>query len=217
VSWRPWFPAIALGVGAVATIGVRADRRLPLRAPLASVIGDTLAGYVGTEIPITAAERAVAGANGYLLRAYRTPGDTLAGHTFTLYIGYYDHQTQGKTIHSPKNCLPGAGWEPLSSRTEVLATPEGQAPVNRYLLQNHQDRALVLYWYQGRGRVASNEYLVKWQLLRDAALRHRSDEALVRIIVPIAKNVAAGEDSAYALASAQAQRVIGELYRALPE
>jgi EpsI family protein len=210
---RPWLPAIVLVAGVVASVSLRANRGLPLRAPLASVISDTVGGYVGTPLPITPAELAVARPDAFLLRAYRTPGDTASGHLFTLYIGYYDHQTQGKTIHSPKNCLPGAGWEPLASRTELLTTPSGPASVNRYLLQNHKERALVLYWYQGRGRVASNEYLVKWQLLRDAALRRRSDEALVRIIVPVAGGA---EDAADSLAAGQARRVIEELYKALP-
>lgn len=210
---RPWLPAIALGAGVLATAGLRPDRRLPLRAPLPSVIRDTVDRYVGKDEALDAGELRVAAPNAYLLRAYTIPGDSAADHTFTLYIGYYDHQTQGRTIHSPKNCLPGSGWEPLSSRTEVLATAEGPAPVNRYLLQNHEQRALVLYWYQGRGRVASNEYLVKWQLLRDAAVRRRSDEALVRIIVPVVKG---DEDAAWKLASAQAQRVMAELYQALP-
>lgn len=210
---RPWLPAIALGAGVLATAGLRADRHLPLRVPLPSVIRDTADRYVGKDQPLDAAELKVAAPNAYLLRDYFIPGDTAAAHTFTLYIGYYDHQTQGRTIHSPKNCLPGSGWEPLSSSTEVLSTPQGPAPVNRYLLQNHDLRALVLYWYQGRGRVASNEYLVKWQLLRDAALKRRSDEALVRIIVPV---VGGNEVAADSVAVRQAGRVISELYRALP-
>ena len=70
--------------------------------------------------------------------------------------------------------------------------------MNRYVVQRGTQQALVLYWYQGRGRVEANEYRVKWNLLRDAALRRRSDEALVRVVVPIttsdsaATNFAAG-------------------------
>jgi EpsI family protein len=210
---RPWLPALALGAGVLATTGLRSDLRLPLRVPLPSVVRDTVDRFIGRDQALTPEELRVASPNAYLLRGYSIPGDTAVAHTFTLYIGYYDHQTQGRTIHSPKNCLPGSGWEPLSSRTEVLSTPEGPAPVNRYLLQNHDERALVLYWYQGRGRVASNEYLVKWQLLRDAALRRRSDEALVRIIVPVVKG---DEGAADSIAVRQAGRVITELYRALP-
>ena len=70
----------------------------------------------------------------------------------------------------------------------------------------------MLYWYQGRGRVENNEYAVKVNLLLDAALKRRSDEALVRIVVP----VTAEEDAAFELASRAAREVIPELDRALP-
>jgi EpsI family protein len=59
--------------------------------------------------------------------------------------------------------------------------------VNRYMLANGQNQALVYYWYQGRGRVAHSEYRVKWDLLRDAMRHGRTEEALVRIVVPIPK------------------------------
>ena len=211
---RPWLPAIVLGVGVLGTLGMRPDRPLPLRTPLGWVVADTIEGYVKTDVALGAAELAVAGPNAYLFRSYRVPGDTVPTHTFTVYVGYYERQTQGKTIHSPKNCLPGAGWEPLSAGLDTLATATGPVVVNRYLLQFHQDKALVLYWYQGRGRVAANEYLVKWQLLRDSALKHRSDEALVRVMVPVRGN---DEGAALTLASAAAARLVPELYRALPQ
>ena len=42
--------------------------------------------------------------------------------------------------------------------------------LNRYTLKNQGALAVVYYWYQGRGRIVANEYAVKWNLLRDAAL-----------------------------------------------
>ena len=53
------------------------------------------------------------------------------------------------------------------------------------MLVNSGQKAVVYYWYQGRGRVESNEYRVKLQLLRDSALRGRTEEALVRVVVPV--------------------------------
>ncbi|HTY06462.1 MAG TPA: EpsI family protein [Gemmatimonadales bacterium] len=214
MSWRPWLPAIILGLGALGTLALRPDRPLPLRLPLDQAVGDTIAAYAGTPLVLSPAELAVAGPDAYLFRSYRTPADTAGTQAFTVYVGYYQRQIQGKTIHSPKNCLPGAGWEPLASGTDTVGTREGPVAVNRYLLQLHQEKALVLYWYQGRGRVASNEYLVKWQLLRDSGLKHRSDEALVRVMVPLSGDDEAG---ALRLASSVAARIIPELYRALPE
>ena len=65
----------------------------------------------------------------------------------SVYVGYYDHQTQGKTIHSPKNCLPGSGWEALEAAPIAVTTANGPVTVNRYLLQNKNQQALVFYWY----------------------------------------------------------------------
>lgn len=212
----PWTPAGILAAGVALTLGLRGDRRIPLIAPLTQAVPRTLAGLTGTDVVVSDQELAVAAPTTYVLRAF---GDSTGAHdsamapSFTVYVAYYDHQTQGKTIHSPKNCLPGAGWEPLTSSVSMVATPAGSVPVNRYLLQHDKEKALVLYWYQGRGRVAANEYLVKWQLLRDSALRHRSDEALVRIIVPLKGDDEAG---AYRTAAGVVTRLVPALYQVLP-
>src|SRR4030095_4234959 len=129
-------------------------------------------------------------------------------------VGSYDHQTQGKTIHSPKNCLPGSGWEALEARPIAVTTANGPVTVNRYLLQNKNQQALVYYWYQGRGRVAASEYQVKWELLRDAALKARSEEAMVRIVVPL--GVAEDDAAADLLAHDTVRRLVPELRRVLP-
>ena len=86
--------------------------------------------------------------------------------------------------------------------------------MNRVLLANKTVRAMVYYWYQGRGRIASSEYGVKWDLLRDAALYGRTEEALVRIVVPVNDPVmGAGtiDDAAVREADAMAMRVAAEL------
>jgi EpsI family protein len=205
-----WGPAVLLLVGAVlATAGVKAQRALPLRVPLAEAVPRQIEGLSSSDLVLSGEEARVAGVTSYLVRNYQRPDSSMA---FSVYVGYYDRQTQGRTIHSPKNCLPGAGWQPLASRPETVVTSGGAIVVNRYLLQRGQERALVFYWYQGRGRVAHDEYLVKWNLLRDAALRRRSDEALVRIVVPVTSS----ESDAALLASEVAARIGPALVRALP-
>ncbi|MBK6451780.1 MAG: EpsI family protein [Proteobacteria bacterium] len=57
--------------------------------------------------------------------------------------------------------------------------------VNRALIQYGSQRQLVYYWFQQRGRVITNEYLVKWYLFWDSLTRNRSDGALVRLTVPV--------------------------------
>jgi len=209
-----WIPALILGCGALFTVGIDPQRRLPLREPLSAAVPTEIGGYRASDMTMGDAERELSGSSAYLLREYTRPGapDTAGPASFTLYVGYYDRQTRGATIHSPKNCLPGSGWEPLASRTEKVVTTSGSVEVNRYLLQHGSERALVLYWYQGRGRVASNEYRVKWDLLRDAALRRRSDEALVRIVVPLR----GPEADAFAVAASAAGVLVPAIYSALP-
>jgi len=207
-----WAPAAVLAVGAVlATVGVKAQRSLPLRAPLAETVPRQIEGLAGRDIPLSDEEARVVGVTNYLVRLYEYP-DSSRGAGLTLYVGYYDRQTQGRTVHSPKNCLPGAGWEPLASRADTVVTDRGAIVVNRYLIQKGRQQALVLYWYQGRGRVAWNEYRVKWDLLRDAALRRRSDEALVRIVVPVTTSEAA----AAALGTRVVRSVVPAVFAALP-
>lgn len=209
-----WGPAVLLTIGILLSYGfVNPQRSVSLRRPLAAVIPAHILGYGSRDVTISADEQQVAGMDTYLMREYRADTGTGAAlSTFSLYVGYYRSQTQGKTIHSPKNCLPGAGWEPVSSRIENLGTRERPIRVNRYVLQRGAERSLVLYWYQGRGRIQASEYRVKWNLLRDSAVRGRSEEALVRIIAPITTS----EDAAHALAARVARSIVPQLNTALP-
>lgn len=103
-----------------------------------------------------------------------------------LYIGYYASQKTGDTMHSPKNCLPGAGWDPISAGyTTIPLTTAPQFVANDYVIQKDLNKQLVLYWYQGRGRVIASEYSGKFWMVADAISRNRTDGALVRLITPI--------------------------------
>ncbi len=219
-----WFPAAVLLVGAAMTVGVDTQRALPLRDDLADAVPVRIDGYVGTDEQISPEELKVAGVSDYLFRIFRPaasaeadepaaePDTAAAALPFSLYVGYYERQERGTTIHSPRNCLPGAGWEALTSADQPVAVGGDTVIVNRYLIQREDEEAMVLYWYQGRGRVASNEYRVKLDLLRDTALRGRSDEALVRIVVPVETTTRQALDRAIAAA----QAVIPALWQALP-
>jgi EpsI family protein len=126
----------------------------------------------------------VLGVDDYLSRVYYKPNATGAG----LYMGYYASQRQGDTIHSPQNCLPGAGWEPVSEGQLLLSNVDGAGrdiTINRYVIQKGLDRNVVLYWYHGRGRVVANEYWSRALLIRDALVTNRTNGSLVRVIVPV--------------------------------
>lgn len=122
----------------------------------------------------------------YMMRSYQPAGSGEAAAPVWLYVGYYASQQTGATYHSPKNCLPGAGWQIMESEETPLPLPaRGPVAINRVLIQKGLDRQIVLYWYQDRGRIIASEYWAKGYLVWDALTRHRTDGALVRLTVPV--------------------------------
>jgi EpsI family protein len=136
----------------------------------------------------------VLGVDEYVNRTYVDP----AGLPLNLYIGYYASQRQGNTIHSPQNCLPGSGWQPIESSRVELTAGGVTFPVNRYVIQKSLQRQVVYYWYQGRGRIVANDYANKLWLMIDAARLHRTNGSLVRIVVPESVGQPAAADRAAA-------------------
>jgi exosortase D (VPLPA-CTERM-specific) len=149
----------------------------------------------------------------YLLGDYSTSALT----PVNLYVAYYASQRKGESVHSPRTCIPGGGWKIRDlSIYEVDGVSIDDQPllVNRTLIQLGDARQLVYYWFQQRGRVLTNEYLVKWYLLWDALTKNRTDGALVRLTTPIP--VGADPAEADAALSAFAQAVAEPLERFIP-
>lgn len=206
-----FLPALVLFVGVLFIWGVRDQRAVPLAGSLSTVLSSVDSFRVRDQ-KVSDEERRVAGMTDYVARAYWRDTNSLA---FTTYVGYYDRQTQGKSIHSPRNCLPGAGWDILRAGSTTVVAADGPHVVNRYLLKNGPTQAVVYYWYQGRGRVVASEYAVKLNLLRDAAFEGHTEEALVRLVV-IVPPTDTTERAADALATRIAPRLMNEVQRILP-
>ena len=104
-----------------------------------------------------------------------------------LFMAYFKSQRTGQAPHSPKNCLPGSGWAPVISDTITFEVPDRRGPIriNRYLVERGNARSLVFYWYQSADRIIASEYWAKVYLVLDSLRYHRSDTALIRIVVPI--------------------------------
>jgi EpsI family protein len=122
-------------------------------------------------------------ADDYLLRTYHNG----AGQQAQLFVAYYSTQRAGESMHSPKNCLGGWGWEPLQSDRTVVGTDARGRPisVNRYLVERDGKRTLLLYWYQAHGRIIPSEYAGKIYLVWDAVRLGRRDGAIVRITAQV--------------------------------
>jgi len=170
---------------------------VPLAAPLSS-FPVQLESWHGRDVPIEPRIIQALGVSDYVNRLYDAPRDP----SIFLYVGYYKSQRTGQLIHSPRNCLPGAGWEPVSvGSVELIGTKGNRLSVNRYVIQSGLRRQLVLYWYQSHGRIIASEYWGKIYMVLDAIRLNRTDAALVRISTPITnENEYSSEERAIAFA-----------------
>jgi EpsI family protein len=189
-----WVRALVLALallGARHVIEGRSAVETLLRAPLAA-FPRQLGGWAGHDEAAFAPEvERTLGADDYINRVY-VDGRTAVG----LYVAFYAAQRHGDAIHSPQHCLPGTGWEPVSRDRLTVATASGAFAVNRYVVQKRRQRQLVLYWFEGRGRILASEYANKFHLLADGLLRRRTDGAIVRVIAPVVETERAAEEAA---------------------
>ena len=137
-------------------------------------------------------------ASDYLLRNYRSAN----GRVANFYVGYYATQRDGATYHSPLNCLPGSGWIMSDPAHITITLPDGRAfTANRYLIQNGDQKDLLIYWYQGRGRAVASEYWGKVYTVLDSVRLRRSDGAMVRVTIPVDRSEEASLQMATDLAA----------------
>jgi len=165
---------------------------VPPRKDLAE-LSMSVGGWLGHREPDFSPEIvAILGVDDYIVRSY-----VRDQWPIELYVGYHTSQRQGDTIHSPLNCLPGAGWQPVDVGRAVVqvkgapGAPSGATTpveVNRVIIQKGLDRQLVLYWYQSHRRVVAGEYRAKIFTVLDAVRYNRTDAAMVRVVVPIGED-----------------------------
>jgi EpsI family protein len=156
---------------------------VPLAAPLSAFPANVGGWRMAKQEVIEKEVLDVLKADDTLSRTYAGP-EGAAG----LFIAFFKTQRQGQSPHSPKNCLPGSGWQQEETgRMDVAipGEPNGSIHINRYVVSKGEAESMVLYWYQSQGRVIADEFAAKFYLVSDSIRHHRSDTSLVRIVVPI--------------------------------
>jgi EpsI family protein len=206
--------ALALLMVFVATgaiVQVAAQRNTAAARSTLSALPRSIGAWQGSDVAALADDEVASlGVDDYVNRRYARY--SLGGLPISTYIGYYANQRSGDAIHSPRNCLPGSGWEPVAAGTERIPTRGGVVSVARYEIVKGLDRQMVLYWYQGRGRVVSGEYANKAWLMLDSARSGRSDGGLVRLIGPV---VTTPDDTVHEMSSFAAA-LLSQLSEYLP-
>lgn len=167
---------------------------LPVRESLQS-FPLSLAEWRGVPNEIPPAQLEELQATDYLLNTYVNQLDSQG---LTLYVAYYESQSTGVAVHSPRACLPGGGWRVETSGERAIQgmLPSGAGlKVNRTVVSRSGQNMLVYYWFMQRGRIVTNEYLVKWFIFLDSLRLSRTDGALVRLttLVGEAEELASAE------------------------
>jgi EpsI family protein len=195
-SARLWFVVLLMSSAAL-LLHLRGDvDRVPPSRPL-SELPATIGTRTATDIAIDGETLQLLGKGDFLNRIYKAnlpPPDSASEATadpgarapIELFIAYFPTQRSGQSIHSPQNCLPGAGWTFLSSWVTRLTSATGKKyQVHEYLITDGTSTQEVLYWYQLHGRRIAGDYEAKLYTLADSIRYGRTDAALVRIITPV--------------------------------
>jgi EpsI family protein len=161
--------------------------------------------------PIDAATTRELGADRLVSQIYM---ETPTGSAASLLVAWFRTQRGGaRQPHSPKVCLPGAGWTPRVVDQVALDTAAGAITVNRYVVDKGAQRVVVLYWYQTPRRVIAGEWAAKFWLAADALRDKRTDTALVRVT---AWPAGGGDEAATAVAIGFARDLYPVLREYLP-
>jgi len=159
------------------------NETLPSREPFAS-FPHQLGEWSGTDVAMPREVLDILGPGDFLQRYYENT--SVSQPDVDLFLAYFPSQRAGDTIHSPKHCLPGAGWLPTESSRISISLP-GHSPfeANHYVIAKGGDRQLVLYWYWAHDRALASEYWAKFYLVADSIRLNRSDGALIRVTTPL--------------------------------
>jgi EpsI family protein len=184
-----------------------------------TVIRESFAGFPmqigewnGREVPLDQQVLEALRVDDHISREYASKTGVIG-----LYIGFYQTQRQGTAIHSPMNCLPGAGWDPI--HRSYLNVPVGaqNIEVNNITIQKGLEERVVLYWYQAHGRIVASEYWGKFYSVLDAIRINRTDAALVRVISPVSGSGVEAERASEAAAVEFTKAMFPLLSRHLPD
>ena len=124
-----------------------------------------------------------------------------------VYVGYHERQVREEgggggdfAIHPPRHCLPGGGWDIIAMEVVPADLPNlpGESPeVNRIIAAKGEQRALIYYWYQSRGRVIAEDWKKLISLFWDRATTGRTDGSLVRFTVAMKEGEPELSDAAF--------------------
>ncbi|MFP4269673.1 MAG: VPLPA-CTERM-specific exosortase XrtD, partial [Alphaproteobacteria bacterium] len=183
---RPWLACVVV-VALVAPAHVALMNRpqiTPDRPGLATFPLE-LGPWQGEPATIDAYTEDTLGSSDYLLADYVGGAEQ---ERVNLWVTYFADQVRSAALHTPQQCLPGAGWEfvTLETADAPVANHAGEPfRLNRAVVTNNDQRLLIYYWLEARGEQYLDARHLKYGNLWSSVVERRSDGGLVRLTTPI--------------------------------
>ncbi len=209
-----WLPlllvwAVVAGAGAYA-VQLRSHEVTPPRVAELGRLPEFVGNWAGSDIRFDARIYQVLSADTTLMRHYQQVD---GASDVWMFVAYFHSQRTGAQIHSPKNCLPGGGWNILSSTPVPMRLAGSEVRITRFLIGAGTEREVVYYWFMTRAGLIHDEYALKLDLVRNALLRRPTDAAFVRLSGPVLPEGLEATDRATARFL---EAISPDLLRALP-
>jgi EpsI family protein len=167
---------------------LREGAREPSEAVHLELVPQQIDSWEGADVDVRPEVMQLLNPDGFLLRVYRREGEL----PMQVYVDYHRVQRLGSTIHSPRICYPGAGWQTVGAEVGTIAVAGEARPGCWLRLQSGQREMQVLYWYESRWGRSARETDLKKSIVRSALTRRPADAALLRFATPLVDGDEAG-------------------------
>jgi exosortase D (VPLPA-CTERM-specific) len=175
------FAAVFLLLAAGALyLNLHQDLLVPMNKPLDQFPRVVSGWRMTQEYSMTPDIQKVLMATDTLSRSYTTAD----GKTVDIYIGYHGGGKESGEIHSPKHCLPGSGWQEVSTQSRLLEVSGTKINLVQAVYQKGGNRELFLYWFQVQSKTISDEYSLKIAEITNSILNRRRDASFIRVSLP---------------------------------
>ena len=154
-------------------------KELPLAQALVNIKDWTVSGYTPLDPKIVEALE---------LDDYANQNYSNGNNTISLYIGYYFTTKKVGAAHDPLVCFPGQGWVVSDTqKNKIVLNPKAGDFVSYSSMIAHRglQKELIIYWFQSYDKTNPDTFSQKITSLYQKVIRHREDNAFVRISAPV--------------------------------
>jgi EpsI family protein len=105
-----------------------------------------------------------------------------SGGRVDLFFSYFAGDNAQSGVHSPRNCMPGAGWTIEKTERHDIPFGTGVIPASRMYVRYEAETRVVDYWYISRHGETSSDYSLKLFTMLGALSFQPADVAFIRFI-----------------------------------